>query len=134
MTESFEKFAKLYKKGITPCQPIFQHILSAWKERDRSNVCFVMYEEMKTDLDSVMEKLAKFLGKTLTPEQKAKIVSYVEIESFRSNQFVNKTLEIDRNPKPGKAESTHPVSACRLPHCIAIFYNLPWFCSIKVSN
>jgi len=21
----------------------------------------------------------------------------------------------------------------RLPHCIAIFYNLPWFCSIKVS-
>jgi hypothetical protein len=22
----------------------------------------------------------------------------------------------------------------RLPHCVAIFYNLPWFCSIKVSN
>jgi len=21
----------------------------------------------------------------------------------------------------------------RLPHCVAIFYNLPWFCSIKVS-
>jgi len=21
-----------------------------------------------------------------------------------------------------------------LPHCVAIFYNLPWFCSIKVSN
>jgi len=21
-----------------------------------------------------------------------------------------------------------------LLHCIAIFYNLPWFCSIKVSN
>ncbi len=22
----------------------------------------------------------------------------------------------------------------RLPHSIAIFYNLPWFCSIKASN
>ncbi len=22
----------------------------------------------------------------------------------------------------------------RLPHCFAILYNLPWFCSIKVSN
>jgi len=22
----------------------------------------------------------------------------------------------------------------RLPHYVAIFYNLPWFCSIKVSN
>jgi hypothetical protein len=101
VTESFEKFAKLYKQGITPCQPIFQHILLAWKERDRSNVFFVMYEEMKTDLDSVIEKLSKFLGKKLTPEQKAKIVSYVEIESFRRNKFVNKTLEIDINPKPG---------------------------------
>ncbi len=62
---------------------------------------FVMYEDMKTDLDSVIEKLAKFLGKKLTLDQKAKIVSYVEIESFRRNKFVNKTLEIDKNPKPG---------------------------------
>jgi len=22
----------------------------------------------------------------------------------------------------------------RLPNCVAIYYNLPWFCSIKVSN
>jgi len=21
-----------------------------------------------------------------------------------------------------------------LPHCVTIFYNVPWFCSIKVSN
>jgi hypothetical protein len=89
--------------GITPYQPHLQHILSAWKERDRPNVFFTMYEDMKMDLDSVMEKLATFLGKTLSPEQKAKIVSYVDIESFRGNKFVNKTLEINPDPESGKA-------------------------------
>jgi len=33
-----------------------------------------------------------------------------------------------------KAEFTHLVFRMRLPHCIAIFYNLPWFFSIKVSS
>ena len=110
MTESFEKFAKLFKLGITPCQPIFKHILSAWNERDRPNVLFVMYEEMKTDLDSVMENLATFLGKKLTSEQRAKIVSYVDVESFRRNKFVNKTLEINPNPKPGKGRCINDVT------------------------
>ena len=96
--------------GITPFQPIFKHILSAWNERDRPNVFFVMYEEMKFDLDSVMENLATFLGKKLTSEQKANIVSYVDVESFRRNTFVNKTLEINPNPKPGKGRSINDVT------------------------
>jgi hypothetical protein len=28
----------------------------------------------------------------------------------------------------------HAFTRIRLPHCVAIFYNLPWFSLIKVSN
>ena len=102
MTGSFEKYTKLFKMGIGPYQPTLKHILTAWESRDHPNMLFTMFEEMKIDLDSVIEKLSTFLGKELTLEQKSKIFSLVEIDVLRKNSFVNKTQEINLAPKPGQ--------------------------------
>jgi hypothetical protein len=88
--------------GIGPFQPTLKHILSAWERSDHPNMFFTMFEEMKIDLDSVIEKLSTFLGKKLTPEQKSKIISLVNIDVFRKNHFVNKSQEINLEPKPGQ--------------------------------
>ena len=63
---------------------------------------FTMYEEMRIDLKSVIDKLTIFLGKQLSQEQKSAIISAVDLEAFRKNKFVNKTQEINLNPTPGQ--------------------------------
>ena len=86
---SFQKFAQHFKSGIVPFQPTFEHILSAWDKRDSLNLFFTMFEDMKTDLDSVVDNLVKFLGKNLTLDQKRQIIASVDIESFRQDKLVN---------------------------------------------
>ncbi|KAF0288397.1 Sulfotransferase 1C4 [Amphibalanus amphitrite] len=69
--------------------PFFPHVLEAWNLRRHPNMCFIFYEDMKKDLRSVITKVAKFLGKTLTDEQMKKLVDHLHIDNMRKNPNVN---------------------------------------------
>ena len=49
--------------------PFLQHVLSYWKHRHEEHLLFLTYEEMKSDLVGMVNRVANFLGKTLTPKQ-----------------------------------------------------------------
>lgn len=49
---------------------------------------FYTFEEMKKDLRGVIEKTAKFLNKTLTEEQTAAMLDYLDIKNMRNNPMV----------------------------------------------
>ena len=54
----------LFPPGFWP-----EHATSYWNERDRENVLFLSFKEMKTDFDGTLEKVAAFLEIDLTEEE-----------------------------------------------------------------
>ena len=94
-TDEFKEFALAFKNGDLGPGNWPLHIKDAWTRKDQKNICFVWYEEMKQDLDSVIDKVAEFLEITkLTSEKRDELKSYLHIDNFRNNTAVNKVHEM----------------------------------------
>ena len=69
--------------------PYFRHVLEGWSQRHLPNVLFLFYEDLKKDLRGQIERVAKFLDKTLTEEQLVRLTEHLKIASFEKNESVN---------------------------------------------
>ncbi|XP_031347355.1 sulfotransferase 1E1-like isoform X1 [Photinus pyralis] len=67
----------------------FESILYFWNAGHQENVLFVRYEEMKNDLGEVIQRVAKFLNKTVTDEQQSKLLKWLDIDQMKLNKAVN---------------------------------------------
>lgn len=63
----------------------WDHFTSSWYSlRDRPNVLFLRYEDMKTDPVAAVERIASFLGLDLTPQIRDKVVNKVSFQSMKA--------------------------------------------------
>lgn len=94
--------------------PFFAHALEAWAQRRHPNMLFLFYEDMKNvqiplslylvsstdysyltalfqwqNLRGEIERVADFLGKSLSGEQLARLVAHLQFENFAKNESVN---------------------------------------------
>ncbi|KAI9555126.1 hypothetical protein GHT06_017641 [Daphnia sinensis] len=69
--------------------PLFPHILDAWNKRHHPNMLFLFYEDLKKDLRGEIEKVAKFLGKSLSEEQLTDLREHLRFDNFAKNESVN---------------------------------------------
>ena len=83
------KFAERFMKDQVMYSPFFQHCEEAWQLRESPNLLFIFFEDMKKDLRGVVEKVAKFLGMTLTSDQMSTLLWHLDIKQFRHNSAVN---------------------------------------------
>lgn len=67
----------------------WDHVLSYWKIRNKPNVLFLRYEDMKKDLPKVIKKVADFLEKSLSEEQIQILTKHLSFESMKNNPAVN---------------------------------------------
>ncbi|XP_010478184.1 PREDICTED: cytosolic sulfotransferase 7-like [Camelina sativa] len=101
MLESiFESFCR----GVISHGPFWEHVLSYWKGslEDPKNVLFLKYEELKTDPNVQLKKLAEFLGCpfTVEEEESGSVEEILDLCSLRNL----KNLEINKTGKmPGGA-------------------------------
>jgi len=51
-----------------------EHLQSYWRARDRPNVLFLTYEEMRADLGAAVDKIAAIMGVALTLDERAAVV------------------------------------------------------------
>jgi Sulfotransferase domain len=54
--------------------PWAEHAAGYWEWRERPNVLFLTYEEMKRDLGMAVQQIARFMGVSLTPQELAAVV------------------------------------------------------------
>ena len=88
---TWDEFYGLFHKNRLAYGDWFDYTNGYWRLRSQSNVFIVKYEEMIEDLQRVVEKLARFLGKELNQETLQKIVKYGSFEEMKENSAVNKT-------------------------------------------
>ena len=82
-------FAARMTKDQLMGNPFFPHLEEAWQVRDHPNMLFLFYEDMKRDLGSVIDQVAKFLDCSLTQEKKDQLIEHLDIKNFRNNSAVN---------------------------------------------
>ncbi len=58
----------------------FRNIQSWWPHRTDANVLWLRYEDMKRDLEQAVDSIVGFLGWTLEPDQKARVLEHCSFE------------------------------------------------------
>ena len=82
-TGDLPAFAARMTKNQLAGNPFFPHLEEAWQLRDHPNMLFLFYEDMKRDLGSVIDQVAKFLDCSLTQEKKDQLIEHLDIKNFR---------------------------------------------------
>lgn len=104
---TFEEFANAFLNDVAGYySPIIHHAIEYWNERERENVCFVTFEDMKNDLPAVLRKVSKFLEKPLNEEQIKILAEHLSFDKMKTNKAVNKeeTLEACREKGVAKTD------------------------------
>jgi len=88
-TGDFPQFAQLFKSGLQVYGDYWHHILSGWRVRDKENVRFLWFEDMKKDQRKVIEDLSTFLKQPLTADQTDSLVDHLKFENMKANPNAN---------------------------------------------
>ncbi|XP_059608211.1 luciferin sulfotransferase-like [Phlebotomus argentipes] len=86
----------MFMNDIVLYGPYHNHVIDFWQMRNEENIHFITFQDMKRDLPSVIEKTAKFLGKTLSKEQILTLADYLSFDKFSINPSVNRENEDER--------------------------------------
>ncbi|KAJ9573813.1 hypothetical protein L9F63_008795 [Diploptera punctata] len=65
-----------------------------WKIRNEENVLITSFEEMKKNLPAVIKSVAKFLDRTLSPEQLEQLCDHLSFDSMKNNPAVTMESEM----------------------------------------
>ena len=65
--------------------------------RHLENVCFITYEEMKSDLAAVIRKVSKFLGYPVSEQSIPALLDHLSFDKMKKNAAVNKQEIVEVN-------------------------------------
>ncbi|XP_011302859.1 sulfotransferase 1 family member D1 [Fopius arisanus] len=90
---NFHEFCQLFLADKLLYCPFWDHILEFWNRRKDPalNILILSFEEMKSDLASVIQKTSEFLGKSqLCPEKLEIMMDHLSFSKMKKNPAVNK--------------------------------------------
>ncbi|KAF5302062.1 hypothetical protein FQR65_LT08612 [Abscondita terminalis] len=120
---TLEEFCVYFLNG-SGHQPdyFWKHILHFWELRNRSNILFIKYEDMKLNLACEVERVAAFLEKTLTNDEVQQLVKWLDFDTMKNNEAVNhnklyKKSGFMRTGKVGEYKKVMPVEMIKKFDC-----------------
>jgi hypothetical protein len=78
-----EKWLRTFLSRDAICGPWAEHVSSWWALRQRDNVLFLTYEQMKRDLPGTVRRIAALMGVPLSSEELAAVVRQTSFEHMR---------------------------------------------------
>ncbi|XP_055693944.1 luciferin sulfotransferase-like [Lutzomyia longipalpis] len=93
---SLQDFLELYISGHIIYGPYHDHVFDFWRMRHEKNILFLTFEDMKKDNPSVIEKTARFFGKSFNRDQILELADYLSFSKFSQNRSINKEDTINK--------------------------------------
>uniref|UniRef100_UPI00358E3FB3 sulfotransferase 1C2-like isoform X1 n=2 Tax=Myxine glutinosa TaxID=7769 RepID=UPI00358E3FB3 len=86
---TWEQFLQKSMAGEVLWGSWFDHMKKWWSRREKADILYIFYEDMKEDLARATGRVASFLGRKLSPEKIATVVRNTTFETMRDNPMTN---------------------------------------------
>ncbi|XP_063123906.1 sulfotransferase 1C2A-like isoform X1 [Rattus norvegicus] len=86
---TWNEYFETFINGKVSCGSWFDHVKGWWEIRDRYQILFLFYEDMKRDPKREIQKVMQFMGKNLDEEVVDKIVLETSFEKMKDNPLTN---------------------------------------------
>jgi hypothetical protein len=80
---SVRRWLDVYLSPDTALGSWAAHLQSYWSVRDRPNVLFLTYEQMRADLPAAVDKIANLMGVDLTADERAAVIEQCTFEHMK---------------------------------------------------
>ncbi|XP_051958424.1 sulfotransferase 2B1-like [Xyrauchen texanus] len=87
-----DEFMEKFLDGRIMFGSWFDHVKGWLNAEDKEHILYICYEEMISDLKGSVEKMALFLGKSLSPEVTEKIADHCVFKNMKQNKMSNYSL------------------------------------------
>ncbi|KAM6179897.1 sulfotransferase 1C2-like [Erethizon dorsatum] len=88
---TWEEYFETFVNGKVAWGSWFDHVRGWWDVRDRHQVLFLFYEDMKRDPKQEIRKVMQFMGKNLGEAVLEKIVQETSFEKMKENPMTNRS-------------------------------------------
>ncbi|XP_046518439.1 sulfotransferase 1C2 isoform X2 [Equus quagga] len=88
---TWEEYFETFISGKVGWGSWFDHVKGWWEIKDRYQVLFLFYEDMKRDPKCEIQKVVQFMGKSLDETVLDKIVQETSFEKMKENPMTNRS-------------------------------------------
>ncbi|XP_069840544.1 sulfotransferase 1C1-like isoform X2 [Dendropsophus ebraccatus] len=86
---TWDEYVVKFLKGEMAWGSWFSHVLGWWNARDKHDILYLFYEDMKEDPKREIRKVMKFLGKDLSEDVVEKIHQHTSFTAMKENPMTN---------------------------------------------
>ncbi|KAM4018869.1 sulfotransferase 1 family member D1-like [Anomaloglossus baeobatrachus] len=86
---SWENYLERFMKGDVGWGSWYDHVRGFWEQKEKLNVLYIFFEDIKKTPLQQIQKVARFLGKDLPDETLARIVQLSSFEHMKDNPMAN---------------------------------------------
>ncbi|XP_026469174.1 estrogen sulfotransferase-like [Ctenocephalides felis] len=105
---TLDEFVDCFLKDEILWSPFWDHTLDFWKLKDKPNVLFLRYEDIKLDMLNVLKKVSEFLNKSYSIEQLRALADHLDFDNMKKNTSCNNTsFTIERLSERGEKLSSN---------------------------
>ncbi|KAM9461976.1 sulfotransferase 1C1-like [Clarias gariepinus] len=88
---SLEEYLQKFMKGKLPWGSWYDHVKGYWKEREKRNILYIFFEDMKENPRQEIVRIMQYLGLLLSDDIIDKIVELTSFNVMKENPMANYT-------------------------------------------